>query len=129
MADERFTISELAEELDINPSTIRFYEQKGLITPGRTKGNQRVYTRQDRGRLKLILRGKRFGATLGQIAEMIGMADEAVNETSQIDTSLYYIEQKMNDITSQKNDLDLFQADLVALKRRLLKRRRELTKK
>lgn len=129
MTDTLFTISELAEELDINPSTIRFYEQKGLITPGRTKGNQRVYTRQDRGRLKLILRGKRFGATLDQIAEMVGMADDAINEKSQIDTSLYYIEQKMNDIIRQKKDLDLFQADLMALKRKLLKRRRELTKK
>ncbi|MBP7738422.1 MAG: MerR family transcriptional regulator [Spirochaetes bacterium] len=129
MQDETFTISELAEELDINPSTIRFYEQKGLITPGRTKGNQRVYTRQDRGRLKLILRGKRFGATLDQIAEMVGMADDVINEKSQIDTSLYYIEQKMNDIIRQKKDLDLFQADLAALKRKLLKRRRELTNK
>lgn len=129
MPEERFTISELAEELDINPSTIRYYEQKGLLTPERTPGNQRVYTRQDRGRLKLILRGKRFGATLDQIAEMIGMADEAINETSQIETSLYYIEEKMKDVVRQKNDLDLFQADLVALKRKLLKRRRELTEK
>ncbi len=129
MPDETFTISELAEQLDINPSTIRFYEQKGLITPGRTTGNQRVYTRQDRGRLKLILRGKRFGATLDQIAEMIGMADDIISEKSQIDTSLYYIDRKMDDIIRQRKDLDLFQADLEALKRRLQKRRRELSKK
>ena len=129
MPDETFTISELAEQLDINPSTIRFYEQKGLITPGRTTGNQRVYTRQDRGRLKLILRGKRFGATLDQIAEMIGMADDIISEKSQIDTSLYYIDRKMDDIIRQRKELDLFQADLEALKRRLQKRRRELSKK
>ncbi|HNW27057.1 MAG TPA: MerR family transcriptional regulator [Spirochaetota bacterium] len=129
MPDETFTISELAEQLDINPSTIRFYEQKGLITPGRTKGNQRVYTRQDRGRLKLILRGKRFGATLDQIAEMIGMADDIINEKSQIDTSLYYIDRKMDDIARQKTELELFQADLMALKRKLQNRRRELSKK
>jgi len=129
MPDETFTISELAEQLDINPSTIRFYEQKGLITPGRTTGNQRVYTRQDRGRLKLILRGKRFGATLDQIAEMIGMADDIISEKSQIDTSLYYIDRKTDDIIRQRKELDLFQADLEALKRRLQKRRRELSKK
>ena len=128
MTNEKFTISELAEQLDINPSTIRYYEQKGLLTPERTKGNQRVYTRQHRGRLKLIIRGKRFGATLEQIADLIGMADDIINEKSQIETSLYYIDQKMDDINRQKNDLDLFQADLMALKRKLLKRRRELTK-
>ncbi|HNR86962.1 MAG TPA: MerR family transcriptional regulator [Spirochaetota bacterium] len=129
MPEERFTISELAEELDINPSTIRFYEQKGLLLPERTRGNQRVYTRQDRGRLKLILRGKRFGATLDQIAEMIGMADEAINEMGQIDTSLYYIDEKMKEVARQRSELDLFQADLEALKRKLNKRRRELMKK
>ena len=129
MDKERFTISELAAELGIKPSAIRFYEQKGLIKPERTSGNHRYYTRQDRARLKLILRGTRFGATLDQIAEMIGMADDIINEKSQIDTSLYYIDRKMDDIIIQKNDLDLFQADLIALKRKLLKRRRELTKK
>ncbi len=129
MTKDRFTISELAAELNIKPSAIRYYEQKDLITPERTPGNQRYYTRQNRARLKLILRGKRFGATLDQIAEMIGMADDAINEKSQIDTSLWYIDQKMNDIVRQKNDLDLFQADLLALKRKLLRRRRELTNK
>ncbi|HOS40915.1 MAG TPA: MerR family DNA-binding protein, partial [Spirochaetota bacterium] len=97
--------------------------------PERTRGNQRVYTRQDRGRLKLILRGKRFGATLDQIAEMIGMADEAINEMGQIDTSLYYIDEKMKEVARQRSELDLFQADLEALKRKLNKRRRELMKK
>lgn len=128
MNKDRFTISELAAELQIMPSAIRFYEQKGLIKPERTRGNQRYYTRQNRARLKLILRGKRFGATLGQIAEMIGFADDVINEKSQIETSLWYIEQKMNDIVRQKNELDLFQTDLLALKRKLLRRRRDLTK-
>ena len=129
MDKERFTISELAAELGIKPSAIRFYEQKGLIKPERTSGNHRYYTRQDRARLKLILRGTRFGATLDQIAEMIGPADEAVNEKSQIDTSLRYIGLKMEDIIRQKTELDLFQEDLTELKQKLLRRRRELAKK
>jgi len=129
MDKDRFTISELAAELQIKPSAIRYYEKKGLIMPERTPGNQRFYTRHNRARLKLILRGKRFGATLDQIAEMIGMADEDINEKSQISTSLWYIEQKMNDITRQKSELDLFQSDLLALKRTLLRRKRELSKK
>ena len=74
-AKHTFTISELAAQLDISPRTIRFYEKKGLISPRRTPGNQRVYTPKDRARLKLILRGKRFGFSLDEIAEMNGMPD------------------------------------------------------
>jgi DNA-binding transcriptional MerR regulator len=123
---ETYSISKLADELGIKPSAIRYYEQKGLIKPDRTPGNQRVYTRHHRARLKLILRGKRFGATLEQIGEMIGMADRPMNEKNQINKSLWYIERKMEDVVRQKNDLDLFEADLLSLKRKLLRRRREL---
>ncbi|HAI29318.1 MAG TPA: MerR family transcriptional regulator, partial [Thalassospira sp.] len=57
--DERFyTVPELADDLGITPRTIRFYEQKGLLNPQRA-GTTRVYTRQDRAKLLLILRGKR----------------------------------------------------------------------
>jgi DNA-binding transcriptional MerR regulator len=82
MKNRNYTISELASELDISPSSIRFYEEKGLLSPERSSGNQRIYTHRERVRLKLILRGKRFGATLDEIAEMIGMADADVNEKS-----------------------------------------------
>jgi DNA-binding transcriptional MerR regulator len=129
MSEETFTISELAAELNIKPSAIRYYEQKGLIRPERTPGNQRVYTGQNRARLKLILRGRRFGATLDQILEMIGKADGAMNEKNQIETSLKYIDIKMSDISRQKNELKLFEADLLSLKRKLLRRRREFTNK
>ena len=126
MPQETYSISELSEELGIQPSAIRYYEQKGLLKPDRTPGNQRVYTRRHRARLKLILRGKRFGATLEQIGEMIGMADRPMNEKKQIDKSLWYIEHKMEEVLKQKHELDLFEADLLALKRKLTRRRREL---
>jgi DNA-binding transcriptional MerR regulator len=123
MTGETYTISQLADELAIQPSAIRYYEQKGLIMPGRTVGNHRVYTKQHRARLKLILRGKRFGATLEQIGEMIGTGDEKINEKNQIDRSLYYIGLKIEDIIRQKSELDLFEADLLSLKRKLTRRR------
>jgi DNA-binding transcriptional MerR regulator len=126
MHKETYSISKLAAELNIKPSAIRYYEQKGLIKPERTPGNQRVYTRHHRARLKLILRGKRFGATLEQIGKMIGMADRPMNEKKQINKSLWYIERKMGDVLKQKIDLDLFEADLLSLKRKLSRRRREL---
>jgi len=122
MDNETFTISELAAELEISPSTIRFYEDKGLLSPARTRGNQRFYTHRERGRLKLILRGKRFGATLDEIAEMIGLADAEYNEKQQIEKSLYYVEKKFKEIQEHKKEIKLFEKDLLALKKMLMDR-------
>ncbi len=122
MDKETFTISELAAELEISTPTIRFYEDKGLLSPARTQGNQRVYTHRERARLKLILRGKRFGATLDEIAEMIGMADTDFNEKKQIEKSLYYLEKKYNEIQNHKKEIKLFENDLLSLKKKLLER-------
>jgi DNA-binding transcriptional MerR regulator len=128
MPRETYSISELCDELGIQPSAVRYYEHKGLIKPERTPGNPRVYNKHHRARLKLILRGKRFGASLEQIGEMIGMADRPMNEKKQIDKSLWYIERRIEDVLKQKHELDLFEADLLALKRKLARRRRELEK-
>ncbi len=128
MDRETFTISELAAELEISTSTIRFYEEKGLLSPERTRGNQRVYTHRDRARLKLILRGKRFGATLDEIAEMIGMANADINETKQIEKSLYYLEKKYQEIQDHKKEIKLFEDDLLLLKKKLVERLAALKK-
>ena len=117
-----YTISELASELEISPSSIRFYEEKGLLLPDRSSGNQRIYTNRERARLKLILRGKRFGASLDEIAEMIGMADSEINEKKQIETSLYYLEKKFREIEDHKKELKLFERDLGELKKKLTER-------
>jgi len=127
-SQETYLISELAAQLDMSPHTIRFYEEKGLISPGRTPGNQRIYTAKDRARLKLILRGKRFGFSLDEIAEMIGMADIAVNELRQIDKSLAYGTEKLKEIRKRKEDLELLEKDLMSIRENLLKRRKELQK-
>lgn len=128
MSNEKYTISDLAAEFDISPSTIRFYEEKGLLSPERSQGNQRVYSQKHRGRLKLILRGKRFGATLDEIAEMIGMSDADISEVEQIDKSLYYIDKKYEEIQVHKNEIKLFEKDLLALKEKLIHRKGELSK-
>ncbi len=121
-----YSISELAAALEISPSTIRFYEDKKLIAPERTSGNQRIYSRKDRARLKLILRGKRFGFSLDEIAEIIGLADMEVNETSQIERSLGYTDKRIEEISIRLNELDLLEEDMLAMKDKLLKRLEEL---
>jgi len=65
-----FAISDLAREFGITPRTIRFWEDQGILAPER-EGSKRVFTRRDRARLKMALRGKRLGLSLAEIKEMV----------------------------------------------------------
>ncbi len=121
-----FTISQIADQLDISTRTIRFYEEKGLICPQRTAGNQRKYTPRNKARLKLILRGKRFGFSLDEIAEMIGMADTTLDELDQIEKSLAFGSQKLKEIQDRKKELSLLEQDILSTRDKLLKRKIEL---
>ncbi|MBI4962199.1 MAG: MerR family DNA-binding transcriptional regulator [Desulfomonile tiedjei] len=123
---ELYSISELAAEFDISPRSIRFYEEKGLVSPQRTRGNQRIYTRRDRARLKLVLRGKRFGYSLDEIAEMIGMTDADISEVTQIQRSLAYGEKKLKEIRERIEELELLEQDMLSVREKLLKRLHEL---
>jgi DNA-binding transcriptional MerR regulator len=125
----RYSISELANEFDISPRTIRFYEEKNLISPARSKGRQRVYTRRDRARLKLILRGKRFGYSLDEISEMIGMTDVDMSERAQIEKSLVYGDKKLAEIRERREELGLLEQDILNVKTKLLRRLEELDRK
>ena len=124
--ERRCTISQIADELDISTRTIRFYEEKGLIKPKRTAGNQRIYTPRNKARLKLILRGKRFGFSLNEIAEMIGMSDTDIDEVEQIEKSLKFGDAKLKEIREKKKELTLLEQDILATRKKLVKRFKEL---
>ncbi len=66
-----FTISQLAQEFKVSHRTIRYYEELGLLKPDRKEGNQRVYSKREQARLKLIVHGKRYGFQLEEIKEMV----------------------------------------------------------
>ncbi len=121
-----FSISELASEFEISTRTIRFYEEKGLISPRRSRGNHRLYTKRDRARLKLILRGKRFGYSLDEIAEMIGMADVDLDEKEQIKRSLDYGKAKLAEIRQRMEELQILEQDILAVMDKLVRRLAEL---
>ena len=121
-----FSISELAQEFDISSRTIRFYEEKGLIAPRRTKGNQRRYTAKDRFRLKWIIRGKRFGYSLAEIAKILGLTDMTGNAAEQIKMALAYGEIKLNEIDDRIAELKILQQDMLVIKQKLLKRLHEI---
>ncbi len=83
MPSPTWTISELAHEFSITPRTIRFYEDQGIVSPGR-EGRNRIYQPRDRTRLKLALRGKRLGLPLAEIRSLIDMYDSPGDTTAQL---------------------------------------------
>jgi len=100
-----YTISELAREFDITTRTIRFYEDRGLLAPIRV-GQKRFYRRRDRTRLKLILRGKRLGFTLGEIRETFELYDQAHGEARQLRYYLEVLTEKRAQLVRQQRDLE-----------------------
>lgn len=124
-----YIISQLARELGISTRSIRYYEEKGLISPERTRGNQRVYSKRDRARLKLILRGKHFGYSLDDIAEMIGLTDVDMEEREQIKKSLVYGDKKLAEIRERIHALQELNRELGEVRDKLVRRLRALDEK
>lgn len=122
---EKYTISELAKEFEISTRTIRYYEEVGLLSPKRTSSNQRIFTKKDRAKLKLILRGKRLGFSLEEIKEMIEMYDVA-GEPEQIKLTLKYGDKKLKEIDEKIKELELLKEDILNLREMLLNRLKEI---
>ncbi|MCL6588033.1 MAG: MerR family DNA-binding transcriptional regulator [Anoxybacillus sp.] len=110
-----YTISQLAEQFDISTRTIRYYEERGLISPIRTESGQRLYTKKDRAVLKLILRGKRFGFSLEEIHEMISLFDNDRTGRKQLEKTIAYGEQKLKEVTERIEDLMQLKQEMEAI--------------
>lgn len=121
-----FSISELAQELDITTRTIRYYEEMGLIKPGRSSGGTRFYTRKNRARLKLILRGRRFGFTLKEIKEMVSLFDEDRTGKKQLLRTIEYGNRKLSEIDEQILELQRLREEMAAYKRNFEKKLAEI---
>ena len=104
--DQFYTVPELADDLGITPRTIRFYEQKGLLNPQRA-GTTRVYTRQDRAKLLLILRGKRLGFSLKEIADYLDLYGADPTQAEQIKMLLGRVRERITDLEEQRQALDV----------------------
>jgi len=100
-----WTVGELAEDLGVTTRTLRFYEAQGLVKPER-QGANRLYRPRDRARLKLILRGRRFGMTLEECREIVDMYDGAASsEVRQIETLLSRLDEVAADLRERQDDL------------------------
>ena len=106
-----YSISDLAREFGVTTRAIRFYEDEGLLRPGRS-GRQRVYRTRDRVRLKLILRGKRLGFSLNEVGEIINMYDSNPGEAGQLRYFLEQIRQRRETLKQQQHDIDVTRQEL-----------------
>lgn len=112
-----YSISELANEFNISTRTIRYYEELGLLNPNRDNNNKyRRYSRADRARLKLILRGKRFGFSLEEIREMIELFEVDQTGVKQLQRALEYGDQKITEIDDRIRELNELKEELLKLK-------------
>ena len=105
MPDKTYTISDLAQEFGVTTRTIRFYEEKGLVTPLR-EGQKRLYSPADRVRIKLILRGKRIGMTLQECVDFIDMYDPGHNNDDQLNSLIDDVKHRREKLQQQKKDID-----------------------
>ena len=101
-----FTITELAQEFDITPRAIRFYEDVGLLTPAR-EGRNRVYSQRDRTRLKLTLRGKRLGLSLQEVKQLVEMYDSPSDTAPQLQAFLAVLQAHRSLLEQQLEDIEV----------------------
>ena len=112
-----FSISELAREFDVTTRSIRFYEDQGLLNPTR-QGQHSIYSRQDRVRLKLTLRGKRLGFSLAEIRELFDLYDADKSSRSQLQTMLGLVADKRETLQQQLEDIQMVLLELEAAEQR-----------
>lgn len=106
-----FAISDLAREFGITPRTIRFWEDQGILAPQR-EGGKRIFTRRDRARLKMALRGKRLGLSLAEIKDLIGMYASTEDETPQLLECLRVMERRRAALVQQREDIEAMLAEI-----------------
>jgi DNA-binding transcriptional MerR regulator len=117
-AGATFSIAQLADEFDVTHRAIRFYEARGLLTPER-RGQQRVYHPRDRIRLALVLRGRRLGFSLDEIATIVDMYDAEPGETGQLEYLLAQIGRRRGDLLDRRRDIDQTLGELAAVEQRV----------
>jgi len=117
--DRTWTIAELAEEFGVTHRTIRFYEDRGLITPGRS-GSRRMFGTRDRVRLELILRGRRLGFALDEIRRIVDMYDQEPGESGQLRYLLDQIAGRRDELEQRRRDIETTLAELDRVEQRCL---------
>lgn len=111
MTDKTMTIREMCEAYDVTPRTLRFYEAKELLFPIR-EGQKRLFTHSDRARLKLILRGKRFGFSLEEIRQLLDLYRIGDQQQTQLARTYDVASKRLEDLIAQRDELNAAIDDL-----------------
>ena len=105
MHQEFWHIREMCDQFNVTPRTLRFYESKELLFPTR-RGHKRLFTKRCRGRLKLILRGKRFGFSLEDIRQLLEMYDMGDKQQTQLLRTYELAKNKLTDLEDQRDKIE-----------------------
>jgi DNA-binding transcriptional MerR regulator len=108
-----YLISDLVEEFGISQRSIRYYEELGLIHPRRSAGNHRIYTKRDRARIKMILRGKHLGFSLQDAAILISLYDIDNTQIKQYEEGILLAYQYLKEVSDRQKELALLESDLL----------------
>ena len=122
---EFYTITELTREFGISTRTLRFYEDEGLISPVR-RGRTRLFRPADRHLVKQILRGKRLGATIAEIREIIQMYKAPPGEVGQLRTIIDKVEARRAELRQKRKDIEDTLGELDQVEEACLSRMAEL---
>ncbi|MCF2905327.1 MerR family DNA-binding transcriptional regulator [Octadecabacter sp. CECT 8868] len=104
MLEETMTIRQMCDEFDVTPRTLRFYEAKELLFPVR-EGQKRLYSKRDRARLKLIMRGKRFGFSLEEIRQLLDLYYMDDSQETQLRETYLLAQKHLADMEAQRSEL------------------------
>ncbi len=108
-----YTITELCREFELTTRTLRFYEHRKLLSPAR-RGWTRIFSRRDRARLQLVLRGKRFGFTLTEIKKILDLYDRDNGRMKQLQVALPMLHAQLEVLNEERNVLSETIAELEA---------------
>ncbi|KAA9008292.1 MerR family transcriptional regulator [Histidinibacterium aquaticum] len=104
MTEQTMTIRQMCDAFEVTPRTLRFYEAKELLAPIR-EGQKRLFTRRDRARLKLIMRGKRFGFSLEEIRQLLDLYDMGRTK-EQLERSVELAEHHLAEMQARRDELN-----------------------
>ena len=105
MTADTLTIRQMCDAFEVTPRTLRFYEAKELLFPER-QGQKRLFTKRDRARLKLILRGKRFGFSLEEIRQLLDLYHMGDQQQTQLARTYDIARERLADLEAQREDLN-----------------------
>lgn len=105
MTETTKSIREMCDEFGVTPRTLRFYEAKELLFPIRD-GQKRLFTKRDAARLKLILRGKRFGFSLEEIRQLLDLYHMGDQQLTQLTKTYEIAQDRLADMERQRDELN-----------------------